>query len=432
MQVNVLCVGGYMKTLKSESSSFYFKAIVLAALLVGLPASAAPLLNGVSVYSELGSEKFIAGLYSSSLSKSSKNILEEAGEKTIEVRVVDERLSSRRFKRMWIEGIAINSSTTELENHAQNMADFSNLLKVKLKRGDIFKVEKLPENVRISVNEIALGEIENTEFFDLLLRTWIGFVPLSSEFRDGLLAEGAVPSPLLSRFEQIQPSPERVAILEQAIINKQEQEAEEQEQVASVEEKKPARISLPPEKIQVAVAAPTVKPSVSAPAVAEQKPVQKPKVEKVAAAKPKTLPAPTQISLPPAQEELDESIFDDEEADVELTAEGLLIQQLYYSRLANYTQNFARYPRIAQERGREGSLLIRVTIDREGKVLDTEFIEETESYSLNKEAKRAVKRASPFPPIPTEIIGQEFSFMFRLTFSLADRSETKLTRLASR
>lgn len=418
-------------------------ACLLAMLTFVSPAFAAPLLNGVAMYSELGSEKFMAGLYSTALSGSANDILASDSEKRIEVRVVDERLSTRRFKRMWIEGIAINSSTTELETHAENMAKFSNMLKVRMKRGDVFSIEKKSEFINVALNGTSLGELDDPVFFDLLLRTWIGFVPLSSDFRDNLLKQGSIKPELLSRFEQIQPTPERVAAIEAAIANKLEEDnLQLAEADGEAQDKPKARIALKPDPVKVAVAAPAVAPSVSGGSqsakkeVAAKEPEKTPEPVKVAAApKPKSLPKPkpVDVALPPRQEELDESIFDDEEADVELTAEGLLIQQLYYSRLANYTQNFARYPRIAMERGREGSLLIRVTINREGQVKSTEFIEETESYSLNKEAKRAVKRASPFPAMPTEITGEEFSFMFRLTFNLtASSSEIKRsTKLAA-
>ena len=448
-----------MKTLKIGKKPFGVEALCLTkatlkttliavAIIFCGATHAAPLLNGVAMYSELGSEKFMAGLYSSELTRSANQVLGDQVEKRIEVRVVDERLSTRRFKRMWIEGIAINSSSQELQAHAENMAKFSNMLKVKLKRGDVFAVEKNLDFINVTVNGISLGEIENPEFFELLLRTWVGFVPLSSDFRDNLLVQGSIKPELLSRYEQIQPSETRVASLEQAFADK----AEEDQQLAAAggqEPKEKTRIALKPEPVKVALTAPAVAaPSVNSSSTnnnssvaaneAEKKAPEKKEsakpVQVAAAQKPQSLPkpAPVDIALPPQQEELDESIFEDDEADVEMTAEGLLIQQLYYSRLANYTQNYARYPRIAMERGREGSLLIRVTINREGEVLATEFIEETESYSLNKEAKRAVKRASPFPAIPTEINGEEFSFMFRLTFNLAAKADVKTTRLAAK
>lgn len=418
-------IGGCMKTLKGWRSGISLLATLWIAVFA-LGAKAEPLLNGVAVYTELGSEKFIAGLYTSRLSSSADAILAESNEKRIELRVLDERLSNRRFKRMWIEGIAINSGSSDLEKHAENMATFSNMLKVKLKRGDIFRVDRTLDKIIVSVDGVTLGEIADTSFFDMLLKTWIGYVPLSSDFRDNLLKQGDVKADLLSRYERLQPSPERVALLQEAILNKQAEE--NGEQVAGAEgSKKDTKVAVAPVKVPVPAPVTTApKPSVSQPKVqATPKPTPKPKPK--ATPRPTPKPEPVKVALPPSQQELDESIFDDEEdGDVELTAENLLIQQLYYSRLANYTQNFARYPRIAQERGRTGSLLIRVTIDREGNVLSSEFIEETDSYSLNKEAKRAVKRASPFPPMPSEISGDEFSFMFRLTFNLA-ASDTHTT-----
>lgn len=352
---------------------------------------------------------FMAGLYTNAPTQNANDVLNSTGDKKMEVRVTGDKLSTRRFKRMWIEGMAINSSSSELSSQAEDMANFSNMLKLKLAHGDIFTIAKNSTTITVSLNSVEIGKINNPTFFNVLVRTWIGNVPLSSTFRDNLLAGGNVSPEKLAQFKALQPTPSRVAIVQEAMKIVRENEEEKDEKTETIGA---ATVVTPP----LAVATNDV---------TTDKKDTKPKATPTPTPTPKKstpTPKPEKKNTPdvldtPQQAVLDESIFEEED-DTEFTAEKLLIEQLYYSRLANYTQKYARYPRVARERGTEGTILLRVTINREGKVTSSEVLEQTDSYSLNNEAKKAVKRANPYPAVPDEIQGDEFSFTFRLTFSL--------------
>lgn len=387
---------------------------------------AQPLLNGVATHAELGKEQFIAGLFTATLSDSSSTILSSQEEKRIQVRVLAPRLSSRRFRRMWIEGMAINASPSELEKHANDMADFSNMVKIKMIEGDIFSVDRSESGVTVAINGVALGEIEDPQFFDLLLRTWIGPVPLSSEFRDSLLTAGSIKPGPLTRFESTRPTDERIAAIEGAISAK----------LGGASSSSQSSTNIP----KVAVAAPVIKPQIAAPPQIQapsQPENEKPKIALAApeiddgieeaqpeleeapepTQEPKPTPTPVKVVLAPQEEALDESIFDEEDDEV-FSAESLLKEQLYYSQLAKYTHKYIEYPQRAWDRGREGNIRLRVTIDRKGKVQKTELLEEARFKSLNKAARVAVKKASPYPSMPEEIRGEDYSFTFRIAFKI--------------
>ena len=403
------------------------RAVLLSTALLCLfsvTASANSTLNGIAVHTELGKEKFLSALYLPNLTSSAEDIFAQSGPQKMEIRVLDEQLSSRRFKRMWIEGIAINANSAELQKQARNMAAFSNQLNVKLKKNDILAFEKKSRGIDITLNSIKIGNLADPSFFNFLLRTWIGYVPLSSSFRDNLLAAGSIDLNTLQRYESIQPSSQRVATLKSAIQARQEQERQAEAEAARKAEE--ARLA--------ALATPTPTPVIKKKAPkATPKPTATPPPRNIA-----SLPKPGSLddsiiyntaSAPAANTStaslakptsLDESIFDNTEESENLTAENLLSEQLYYSHLASYTQTFARYPRRAQDNEQTGSLLLRVTIDRKGNVLKKDIVETTPHELLNKEALRAVDRASPYPPIPTDIQGAEFTFSFRLTFNLKD------------
>src|SRR5690606_26564007 len=99
-----------------------------------------------------------------------------------------------------------------------------NTFKNKLEQNDVVAFSMEPgQGVEISLNGVVLDTIEEDEFFNLLLRTWIGNVPLSSTYRASLLQGGDVDSGLRSRFDAIAPSEARRA---EVVAWTQEQESQ--------------------------------------------------------------------------------------------------------------------------------------------------------------------------------------------------------------
>ena len=379
-----------------------------------------PQLNGVATHTELGEEQFVVGLYATNYSNSSREILDRHNEKKIEIKITYDQLSIRRFKRIWIEGMVINLSTSELEKHADNVAKFSNMLNINLKVNDVILIQELPESLIISINDITLGHIPDPLFIDQLLRALIGNVPLSTKFKKDLLVAGNITPELLSKFKGIRPSSNRIEAIRDSIGKSTEVNAialSSPDAVANNEEDNIASkvaSNIPPSAPLASVS--------SVPAVSKSKKIT-PAVQATSVAKPivkevvqKTKQVKKIKATPPPFAPEKENIIDD--TDIKYTADYILKEQIYYLSLAKYTQKYVRYPKVSMARGHEGSLLIRATIDRKGNVLNTAVIEETEHKALNKEALKAIKRASPYPSIPAEIEDNEFSFAIVITFGL--------------
>ena len=385
-----------------------YKLFIVVALLFTSHSFADTLLNGIAIHSELGKDRFIAGLSTSSLSSDSREILLAAGDKQIQVRILASRLSARSFKRMWIEGMAINSSSAELTANAQNMADFSNMLKIKLIAGDIFTISRQGESVNVILNGTQLGEISSTVFFDLLLRTWIGPVPLSSNFRDDLLVAGNIDDALLSQFDSTLPSDERIAAVQNAVESQPEPVSKVAAAAPAIDVVPDVGVPAPPAiAAPAAVGAAAAKPDIPAPA--PQPVVQTPTP---APAKPKPTPVPVQQAL------LNTDLVEEEEDDFDFTAESLLGQQLYIAKLKKWTYKYIEYPRRALERSWQGNVRLSVTVDRSGAVQEVVVIEESKHSTLTKAAVKATKKASPFPGMPKEISGNSFTFTLPVVFKL--------------
>lgn len=395
-------------------------AAVSLILLLSQFTQAVPLINGVSIHSELGQESFIGALFTETLSDNARGILVAQEEKQLQVRILANRISSRRFKRLWIEGLAINASASELEKQAGNMAKFSNLLKVTLKKGDIFSIQRTNENVKVVINGTTLGVINDTKFFDLLLRTWIGPVPLSSSFRAQLLVAGELDSQLADRFNNTKPSDTRIAAVA-AALSKSKSAADKNTTTSKAVAAAKPKVSAPKVKAPTLVKPPIVVAVPDLPSkstalkttdVAPKQPIKKPTKAPI-----KVAIAPT-----PKPEPKEEPILDDiiEEDDEEFTAESLLAQQLYIAKLKKWTYREIRYPEESILADESGIVRMRVTISRKGKVREIDMLEEPEFDRLTKAAVTAVKKSQPYPNIPDDIKGKEFSFTLPIVFRLVD------------
>jgi periplasmic protein TonB len=405
-----------------------------------------PVLNGVAIYSELGSEQFVAGLYTSKTTNDAKVILLDESDQRMEIRVLAGSLLGNRFKRMWIEGVAINAGTGEMAKNSQFLADFSNLLSIKLQRDDVLSIQRQGNATLVRVNNLELGRIASGEFYNLLLRTWIGPVPLSSTFRDGLLTAGKVDEKIISIYSKINPTPERIAVIRSALI------------AAGKNKGKPLEIAaVKPTEVAATKPEPTVKaepPIKPEPVAKVEPPVKEPAKEEPPKEVTKTEPAKPQPEKPPVKIEPSaptsaavaaaaaaataqpasqvaranippaatpkpaagkpNEVFEEEEK--QETADSLLIQQLYISKLSKRTAGFVKYPKSALSKEQEGTVRLSITINRSGQVTNVKSSSANEITALTQAAVDAANRASPYPAIPEQIKNDSFTFTIPITF----------------
>ncbi|MFD1215178.1 MULTISPECIES: TonB family protein [Microbulbifer] len=415
--------------------------LVIALLLfaTALTAHAAPLLNGLALEQQFNNDQYIAAVYSERLSDDANTLLDNNMPRSLQVRIVADRLSARRFRNQWMEGIAINNPSSILTGQADNMVTFANLFSGRLVAGDQLRVDFAAGSgtTTVSLNDVELGVIEDREFFNTLLRAWIGPVPPSTEFREQLLGAGRVGSGLLATYEALTPAANRVAqvarMVDQREAANEEDSSEpaaepkpEKESVAAANQPKPdlkADIPAPSlAAIGTAGAIGTPAPSKPAPARAEPKPPAETE-SAVAVSKPQPLKPTTTRPNAPADrisEQAEEEDLLEEEEEAPLTADMILARQIYHSVLLRHTFKSLRYPQRAQERGQEGSIRLNVTIDPSGNVLDIATVQESRYSTLNREAAEAVRRAAPYPKKPPQLGKDEYEFTIPITFKLPD------------
>lgn len=90
----------------------------------------------------------------------------------------------------------------------------------------------------------------------------------------------------------------------------------------------------------------------------------------------------------------------------------------YLATLAAWLERHKQYPQQARARGEEGTVLLRFTIDRHGKLLAWRIDRGSGSAALDREVGTMLQRAEPLPPIPDEMAQAQLELAVPIRFRL--------------
>ena len=90
----------------------------------------------------------------------------------------------------------------------------------------------------------------------------------------------------------------------------------------------------------------------------------------------------------------------------------------YSSVLANAIAKYKQYPKIAQMRGWQGTVIADLEIDSKGSVISVKIKKSSTYEILDNEALEMIKKASPFPAPPDNLRGKNFNVLVPISFKL--------------
>lgn len=90
----------------------------------------------------------------------------------------------------------------------------------------------------------------------------------------------------------------------------------------------------------------------------------------------------------------------------------------YSSLLANAIAKYKQYPKIAQMRGWQGTVIADLEIDSKGSVISVKIKKSSTYEVLDNEALEMIKKASPFPTPPESLRGKNFNVLVPISFKL--------------
>ncbi len=92
----------------------------------------------------------------------------------------------------------------------------------------------------------------------------------------------------------------------------------------------------------------------------------------------------------------------------------------YFSDLHARVVAVLDYPPRAKNERVEGTVVVRVRIDRDGRIQSSQVAESSGSRVLDRHALRITKRAAPFGPVPAHFEADDLAFELPVEFALRD------------
>ncbi|MDB4456195.1 TonB family protein [bacterium] len=398
-------------------------------------------LNGTAIHTSLQLDYYYAALFSESQSEDAQTLLWQDNQR-MEITILVDEWSKRRFTQHLGQAIAINNTTDDQEHHAKDIATFNTLFKDYLIRGDRIVISKdIDKGTEISINGLTLMETKSHDFFTLFLNTWLGARPPSSIFKASILGqEATVDSHMMTSYESLTASATRINDLK--AWNKQKPSKRKSSPVKIDQEKVTKEIIE-----EKTVAANTIDKKYE-PIIIEVQPRYVDTTEHIESADMTTtiatehsplnfdeedittttnlkksshpdaaneLSADEKSLLLPAPNATDDVLEKNALADINAQKKHLL--KLYRSTILTSTYKKIVYPSSAIDKNQQGKVVLKVTVDRSGKVQSIDLKEKSKFKLLNKAADRAVTKAH-FPSVPSELEGDEFEFLLPIKFSL--------------
>jgi protein TonB len=86
--------------------------------------------------------------------------------------------------------------------------------------------------------------------------------------------------------------------------------------------------------------------------------------------------------------------------------------------LSSHLEREKRYPRLSQQRGEQGTVMLRFTMNRDGKVLTARIERGSGFAALDQEVLALIERAQPLPVFPAEITAAQLELVVPVQFSM--------------
>lgn len=367
-------------------------------------------LQAMGTYRRLNNDVYLAAIYSD-LSDSRQWLTAEQP-LSLEIRVLTERISPRRFYRLWNEGLAINLSEAEMNARVEDVSRFTNLLKDDLLEGDRLLISNESGPCRVLINDIEVLVISDGSFVRLLLAAWIGKFPQSPGFREDLLRmKPAARAQLEVSWEVKRVKPGRAEV------------------IAGWQKRDGGHTA----ESQVVTAAPEVR-AINVTGVAQKVASNVPKLSHPASQEPSRRVQEAVLAAPAAGEKqaenLSPALAERLSAKQEMLREreaqekALMIarqqaEMQYYRALLRQANHQVQYPDQALRKRLEGTVRVSLQLNRDGELLLADTSESSALRLLDRAALRAAKKAAPYPPVPDLLQGESFEFDIPFRFVLA-------------
>jgi hypothetical protein len=148
-------------------------------------------LNGAGVRHKMVMLKvYVGALYLSGKKTDAEEAIRDAGPKRVAMHILADEVSARDFVASLNNALAANHIPAELALIEGRIRDLNRMMQSvgTLKKGSVVHLDYLPgTGTRVSVNGVDRITIKGEDFFQSMLRIWIGRKPVDGRLRDAML-----------------------------------------------------------------------------------------------------------------------------------------------------------------------------------------------------------------------------------------------------
>jgi len=146
-------------------------------------------LNGAGIRSKFVFDVYIAALYSQNKISDIKQINNQSQPIRIEMHILYDEIGKEKLIDAWNDGFEDNLTDVELAALKSKIRNFNKLFTTVFK-GDVLQIDYLPnKGTQLTVNGKIKGVIEGYDFFQALMKIWLGEEPASESLKAALLGQ---------------------------------------------------------------------------------------------------------------------------------------------------------------------------------------------------------------------------------------------------
>lgn len=146
-------------------------------------------LRGIALHKRFFEDSYLGAFYSVNPLHDPQEALEDTGPKRMWFYLLRNSDNSKQgdFKIYWSDAIHDNNPPEIISREQINISQFISFFNTPLKKGDIVVLDYIPNiGTKVIINGALRGTIKGNEFYDLILKIWMGRQPPSEKFRKEL------------------------------------------------------------------------------------------------------------------------------------------------------------------------------------------------------------------------------------------------------
>jgi hypothetical protein len=151
-------------------------------------------LNGAGIRHKLAMLKvYVGALYLSAKNSDAEKVIRDTGPKRVAMHILADEVTAKDFIASLNNALAANHIPAELALIESRIRDLNRMMHSvgALKKGGVVYLDYLPgTGTRVTVNGEVKITIKGEDFFQSLLRIWIGKKPVDGRLRDAMLGGG--------------------------------------------------------------------------------------------------------------------------------------------------------------------------------------------------------------------------------------------------